>query len=86
MMKILKIRADTEQIPVSPDALEKMSEIGTTTTLRYIVQMLTPAWVLARINGKETVGVDEVEEVNEIFLDAKSSAKILQEQDADFLH
>eukprot|EP00035_Acanthoeca_spectabilis_P020848 m.434883 g.434883 ORF g.434883 m.434883 type:complete len:457 (-) comp17782_c0_seq1:102-1472(-) len=86
MMKILKIRADTEQIPVSPDALEKMSEIGSTTTLRYIVQMLTPAWVLARINGKETVGVDEVEEVNEIFLDAKSSAKILQEQDADFLH
>ena len=53
---------------------------------RYIVQMLTPAWVLARINGKEQVTVDEIDEVNELFLDAKTSAKILQEQDADFLH
>jgi len=86
MANILKIRADTEQIPVAPEALSKMSEIGTTTTLRYIVQMLTPAWVLARINGKDVVGVDEVEEVNEMFLDAKTSAKILQEQDAAFLH
>jgi len=86
MAKILKIRADTEQIPVAEDALSKMSEIGGTTTLRYIVQMLTPAWVLARINGKEIVGVDEVDEVNEMFLDAKTSAKILQEQDAAFLH
>jgi len=48
--------------------------------------MLTPAWVLARINGKEQVTVDEIDEVNELFLDAKTSAKILQEQDADFLH
>lgn len=86
MAKILKIRADTEQIPVAAEALAKMSEIGATTSLRYIVQMLTPAWVLARINGKEAVTVDEVEEVNEIFLDAKTSAKILQEQDAAFLH
>jgi hypothetical protein len=35
MAKILKIRADTEQIPVAPDALLKMAEIGSTTTLRY---------------------------------------------------
>ena len=34
MAKILKIRADTEQIPVAPDALLKMAEIGSTTTLR----------------------------------------------------
>eukprot|EP00041_Stephanoeca_diplocostata_P017556 m.356042 g.356042 ORF g.356042 m.356042 type:complete len:457 (+) comp20744_c0_seq2:117-1487(+) len=86
MAKILKLRADTEEIPVSPEALTKMSEIGATTTLRYIVQMLTPAWVLARINGKDIVGVDEVEEVNELFLDAKSSAKMLLEHDDAYLH
>eukprot|EP00040_Diaphanoeca_grandis_P039145 m.258244 g.258244 ORF g.258244 m.258244 type:complete len:457 (-) comp36312_c0_seq1:26-1396(-) len=86
MAKILKIRAETEQIPVNEEALDKMSEIGTTTTLRYIVQMLTPAFMLARINGKEEVGVDEVEEVNELFLDAKTSARKLLEQDALYMH
>jgi len=86
MAKILKIRADTEEIPISDEALAKMSTIGATTTLRYIVQMLTPAWVLARINGKDAVGVDEIDEVNELFMDAKSSAKMLLEQDAQYLH
>jgi len=85
MMKILKIRADTEQIPVSDEALAKMAEIGTTTTLRYIIQLLTPSFMLARINGKEVVGVDEVEEVQELFLDAKASARKLLEEDDKYL-
>jgi len=86
MAKILKIRAETEQIPVNEEALEKMSEIGTTTTLRYIVQMLTPAFMLARINGKEEVGVDEVDEVNDLFLDAKTSARKLLLEDDKYMH
>ena len=60
--------------------------LGTTTTLRYIVQMLTPAFMLARINGKEEVGVDEVDEVNDLFLDAKTSARKLLEQDDKYMH
>ena len=46
---------------------------------RYAVQLLTPASLLARINGKEQIGRDEVDEINELFYDAKSSAKILAE-------
>merc|ERR1711907_150395 len=86
MMQILKIRAETESIPVDEEALSKMAEIGATATLRYIVQMLTPAFLLAKIAGKQAVGVDEVEEINELFMDAKSSAKKLLEHDADYLH
>merc|ERR1711935_598138 len=86
MMQILKIRADTESIPVDEEALTKLSEIGTETTLRYIVQMLTPAFLLARIAGKETVGIDEVEEIQELFMDAKTSAITLKKNDKLFLH
>merc|ERR1711937_109694 len=82
MSSILKIRADTESIPVEDEALVRMGELGAETTLRYIVQMLTPAFLLARIAGKESVTLDEVEEINELFLDAKTSAKTLLEQDA----
>lgn len=86
MMQILKIRADTESIPVADEALAKMGEIGSTTTLRYIVQMLTPAFLLARIAGKDVVGLDEVEEINELFMDAKTSAQTLLKNDSLYLH
>jgi len=47
---------------------------------RFAVQLLTPANLLAKINGKDTIGKDEIEETNKLFFDAKSSAKILAEQ------
>jgi len=47
---------------------------------RYSVQLLTPASLLAKINGKESIDKEEIEEINELFYDAKSSAKILAEQ------
>merc|ERR1719240_1032313 len=58
MAQILKIRAETEGIPVDEEGLQRLSEIGTSTSLRYIVQMLTPAFVLARIGGRDVVTVD----------------------------
>ena len=47
---------------------------------RYAVQLLTPASLLAKINGKDCIGKEEIDEVNQLFFDAKSSAKILAEQ------
>lgn len=53
--------------------------------LRYAVQLLTPASLLGHVQGKETVEREQVEEINELFYDAKSSAKILQDQDHKFM-
>lgn len=47
---------------------------------RYAVQLLTPSNLLAKINGKESITREEIEEINELFYDAKASAKILTEQ------
>lgn len=54
-------------------------------SLRYAVQLLTPASLLGRVQGKETVEREQVEEINELFYDAKSSAKILQDQHHKFM-
>lgn len=51
-MKILAIRASTEGIKLSPEALAFLGEIGANTSLRYIVQLLTPSWVMANTKGK----------------------------------
>lgn len=74
---ILKLRSQTEGISMTESALTKLSELGTTTTLRYAVQLLTPAALSAKVNGHNAITKEDVEEVKELFLDAKSSAKIL---------
>ena len=42
--------------------------------------MITPAFVLAQTLGKLKISKDEVEEINSLFLDGKTSAKLLMEQ------
>eukprot|EP00051_Salpingoeca_urceolata_P032071 m.14170 g.14170 ORF g.14170 m.14170 type:complete len:457 (-) comp4745_c0_seq1:81-1451(-) len=86
MIKILEIRAATESIPVDTESLALLGKIGTETTLRYAVQLLTPAFLLAKINGREQVGVDDIQEINELFRDAKRSAVALMEDDSKYLH
>ena len=52
---------------------------------RYAAQLLTPSSILARINGKETINTEEIEEISSLFYDAKSSAKILAEGGDKFM-
>lgn len=52
---------------------------------RYAVQLLTPANLLAKINGKDSIEKEHVEEINELFYDAKSSAKILADQQEKYM-
>lgn len=52
---------------------------------RYAVQLLTPANLLAKINGKDGIEKEHVEEISELFYDAKSSAKILADQQDKYM-
>jgi len=62
-----------------------LSEVGEKTTLRYAVQLLTPASVTAKINGRSAIKKEDVEEVCGLFMDAKSSAKMLSENDSKYM-
>lgn len=52
---------------------------------RYAVQLLTPASLLAKINGKDGIEKEHVEEISELFYDAKSSARILADQQDKYM-
>uniref|UniRef100_I2CP67 RuvB-like helicase n=3 Tax=Monodopsidaceae TaxID=425072 RepID=I2CP67_NANGC len=77
MEHILSIRAQAEGIEVEAEALAAMGEIGARSSLRYAVQMLTPARILAETFGREKVEAGDVREVDILFKDAKQSAQIL---------
>merc|ERR1711966_311173 len=82
IVQVLAIRAQTEGLTMEQEAIELLGEIGQNTSLRYVVQLMTPASVLAETNGRDEVTRDDVEEIDQLFYDAKSSAKLLA-QNAD---
>merc|ERR1712167_216133 len=79
MAQVIALRAKTEGIEVESDALVSLSQIGERATLRYAVQLLTPASIVAKTNGRSTIAAGDVEECDNMFFDAKSSAKHLSE-------
>ena len=41
----------------------------------YAIQLLTPASILSGLGGRNQIEVDDIGEMNELFLDAKTSAR-----------
>jgi RuvB-like protein 1 (pontin 52) len=80
VVQILAIRCATENVEIEEDALAHLATIGTTTSLRYVVQLITPSMVLASTLGKLKISIDEINEINSLFFDAKTSAKLLHAQ------
>merc|ERR1712022_19286 len=77
IVQVLSIRAQTESLTMNQEAIELLGEIGQNTSLRYVVQLMTPASVLAKTNGRDNVTREDIEEIDQLFYDAKSSAKLL---------
>ncbi|MCS7374222.1 MAG: hypothetical protein NDF56_04510 [archaeon GB-1845-036] len=81
----MKIRAKEENVKINEEALDKLTKIGVETSLRYAVQMLTPAYVIAKRKGKNEVEVEEIEEIRKLFSDIKQSTRYLKEHEEEML-
>jgi len=84
MVDILRIRSKTERIDVSETALQMLGSVAVRTSLRYAAQLLTPAKVLAETFGRTVVEPQDVESADDLFLDGKASAQMLQEMGAEY--
>ncbi|KPI43179.1 RuvB-like helicase 1 [Cyphellophora attinorum] len=74
---IIKLRAKLEGLALSDGALQKVSEHGTKVSLRYALQLLTPASILSKVNGRTEIAADDVAECEDLFIDARRSAKVV---------
>jgi len=83
--QILKLRASVEGVKVTDEALSHLAELGFSTTLRYAVQLLTPAGQLAKVLKEESVSVKIIREASELFYDAKKSAEVLKSREKEYL-
>lgn len=81
MMQIISIRASTETLEVEEEALDFMGEIGVKTSLRYAVQMLTPARIIGETSGRTKIKKEDIIEVDQLFFDGKASARLLAQSE-----
>ena len=85
MITIISIRAVTEGIELQDDALAEIGIIGARTSLRYCIQLLAPARILAETYGRKVIQASDIKEVDELFLDSKRSVKRLTENKDKYL-
>ena len=77
MVQIISIRASTENLEIEDAALQYLGEIGSRTSLRYAVQLLTPAKIVAETVGRSRITVEDIKQIDELFLDGKASGQRL---------
>jgi RuvB-like protein 1 len=81
LKSILRLRAKTEGLVMEESALVKLATMASGTSLRYAGQLLTPAHILAATVGRDEIQLCDINEIDSLFVDAKTSALRLKEQD-----
>ncbi|MEM5871740.1 MAG: RuvB-like domain-containing protein [Candidatus Aenigmatarchaeota archaeon] len=83
--KIIEIRAKSEKIDIYEEAIEYLTEIGTKTSLRYAIQLLAPAFEVAKERKAKKIEKEHILYVEERFADIKKSVDYLKNFEAQFL-
>jgi RuvB-like protein 1 (pontin 52) len=82
MISICQIRAKTEHLELTDDAFRLLGAIGQKASLRYAIQLLTPAKLVAETQGRTQITPEDVSQVDDLFLDGKASAQFLLTSDS----
>lgn len=82
---IVSIRAKVEGVNLSEDGLKELALIGYEKTLRYAVQLLSPASQLAKVLKQEKVDKKLIHEAAGLFFDVSKSAEVLKNREKEYL-
>jgi len=77
---IVRLRAKTEGLNVTDAAVDALASEGEKSSLRYALQLMTPASIVAKMQGRDQIDVKDITECGDLFLDARRSAKIVRER------
>lgn len=83
--QILKIRCEEEDVEMSEDALNVLTKIGSETSLRYSIQLITTANLACKKRKGAEVSIDDIKRVYKLFLDESRSSEFLKEYEKNFL-
>merc|ERR1711898_85260 len=84
MRKILTIRCEEEDVEME-DALDLLTRIAMEASMRYAIQMITTASLVASKRKAGSVEIQDIKRVYGLFVDLKRSTQFLMEYQKDFM-
>lgn len=85
MREIILIRAEEEEVRLSKEAVDLLVKIASERSLRYAVQLLQPARIVAEKMGREEIRAEDIEEVSKLFVDVTQSVELAKKWESKFL-
>jgi len=83
--EILQLRCEEEKVNMEKEAIERLTQIGSKSSLRYSVQLLSLASQNAKTMKREKVTVEDVERVDKLFMDIGEAAEHLRKYEEKFM-
>lgn len=80
IQQIIEIRCQEEDTQLTPDAVSVLTTMATQTTLRYALNLISTAQIIARKRKAEKVDVEDLRRAYTYFMDEKRSVQWLKEQ------
>ena len=82
---ILSIRANEEEVELTPDALALLTKIGQETSLRYASNLISVSQQIALKRRSTSVELPDIKRAYMLFLDADRSVQYLEEFPNQFI-
>ncbi|OKL57199.1 RuvB-like helicase 2 [Talaromyces atroroseus] len=83
--QILAIRAQEEEVDLSPDALALLTKIGQESGLRYASNIITTSQLLSEKRKAKEVSIDDIQRSFRLFYDPSRSVKFVGEFEKRFI-
>lgn len=83
--EILRIRCEEEDCNMNRDALTILTKIADTNSMRYAIQLITAANLIAKRRKGAEVSVEDVSKVYGLFLDEKRSCQIMDQYQDEYI-
>ena len=85
LREIIKIRAEEEDVDMDEEALVVLTKLGTRTSLRYVLQLITTANLVTQKRRASTVSQADIKKVYNLFIDLSRSVEFLSQHEKEFL-
>nr|CAH0108053.1 unnamed protein product [Daphnia galeata] len=85
MKQILKIRCEEEDAEMTEDALLVLTRLSLETSLRYAIQLITVANLIARKRKVMEIAVEDIKKAYTLFLDETRSTQYLKDIQDEFM-
>lgn len=85
IQEILAIRAQEEEIDLSPDALALLTKIGQESGLRYASNIIATSTLLSQKRKSKEVGIEDIQRSYSLFYDPARSVKFVNEFEKRFI-